>query len=103
MIRLTQTYEIVTPESAECGEADERGFDFQDEPHTFRETVAMIERFSLSMPSDSHGVPRWITGQEEQDYRTGAWRSESLHPGRDSQSQRYWAKAIQYVRNRSRS
>lgn len=93
MIKLSQTYEIVTEESAENGEAAEAGYDWEDAEHTFKEAVDLIRNGGFIHPSDSHGVPRWLTSEAEQDMHTGSYESKSLHPARDAQSQRYWVKA----------
>ena len=95
-IILSQTYEIVTAESAAYGEAAERGFDWEDAPHGFRETVDLIRDGGFTHPSCSHGVPRWLTTEVIEDcayYEDGEHRSLSLHPANDARSQRYWAKA----------
>ena len=69
------TYEIVTPESAEHGEADEIGY--LDEGLTLREAMR------LASPSENCG--RWWaeTGEGRQDYRTGAVETRSIHPPRN--------------------
>lgn len=95
-IILSQTFEIVTHESAADGEAAERGFDWQDAPHTFREAVDLIRDGGFCHPSCSHGVPRWLSTEVIQDrafFEDGGHRTLSLHPGRDARSQRYWEKA----------
>lgn len=93
MIVLSQTYEIITEESAEIGEVAESGFDWEDCPHTFREVVELIESAVFIHPSCSPGVPHWLTTESNIDYRTGEYESKSLHPAKDKQSQRYWEKA----------
>ena len=95
-IILSQTFEVVTEESAADGDAAARGFDWQDAPHTFRETVALIRDGGFIHPSCSHGVPAWLSTEVIQGrdfFERGENRTLSLHPGRDSRSQRYWAKA----------
>lgn len=95
-IILSQTYEIVTQESAADGDAAERGFDWEDSPHTFRETVELIKNEGFTVPSCSHGVPRWLSTEVIQDrafFEDGEHRTLSLHPSGDARSQRYWAKA----------
>lgn len=95
-ILLSQTFEIVTQESAEQGDAAERGHDWQDVPHTFREVVELISSEGFTNPSCSHGVPRWLSTDVIQDrdyFERGEHRTLSLHPGNDARSQRYWAKA----------
>lgn len=92
-IILSQTYEIVTEESVEYGDAEDRGFDWEDCPHTFRETVDVIVSGGFIHPSCSHGVPGWLSTEAEIDFRTGEHETKSLHPGKDKRSQRYWEKA----------
>jgi hypothetical protein len=95
-ILLSQTYQIVTEESAEQGEAAERGYEWQDVPHTFREVVELISSEGFNVPSNTDGVPSWLSTQVIQDrafFEDGESRTLSLHPGNDARSQRYWAKA----------
>lgn len=91
-IILSQTFEIVTEDSAAEGDAAERGFDWEDVPHTFRETVDLIES-GFNVPNCSLGVPGWLSTEPEQDIQDGSYETKSIHPGRDSRSQRYWVKA----------
>lgn len=95
-IILSQTYEIVTEESAEYGDAAERGFEWENVPYTFRETVELIQSEGFTVPSCSPGVPNWLSTEVIQDrafFEDGEHRTLSLHPARDARSQRYWAKA----------
>lgn len=95
-IILSQTFEVVTEESAADGDVAESGFDWQDAPHTFRETVELIRDGGFIHPSCSHGTPGWLSTEVIQDrafFEDGEHRTVALHPGRDSRSQRYWAKA----------
>lgn len=92
-IFLSQTYEIVTHESAEHGDIAESGFEWENIPHTFREVVDLILDGGFIHPSDSYGTPRWLTTEADQDFTTGEYESKSLHPGGDARSQRYWTKA----------
>ena len=82
---FTLTYEIVTPESAEYGDAAERGF--RDERgNRYAEPVAVPLRAALNTlgsmePNDSEcESARWwseIDGAEN--YRTGAHEYRTLH------------------------
>lgn len=94
-IILSQAFEVVTEESAADGDAAERGFDWENVPHTFRETVELIES-GFNVSNCSAGVPDWLSTEVIQDrafFEDGEHRTQSIHPGRDSRSQRYWAKA----------
>ena len=53
MIILSQTYEVITNESAEYGEATEAGFDWENVPYTFRVTVELIRDSGFIHPSNS--------------------------------------------------
>lgn len=73
------TYEIVTPESAEDGDAAERGFEMQDV--SLREAWEFLRwQGGHCEASDSHILTaRWLTLYGEQDYRTGSYTNYSLH------------------------
>lgn len=95
-IILSQTYEVVTQESAEHGEVADSGTDWEGVAHSFRETVDLIRDGGFCNPSCSHGVPRWLTSEVIQDaafFEDGESRTLSLHPGSDARSLRYWEKA----------
>ena len=94
MLKLSMTYEIITPESAENGEAEESGFVFENEECTARELARYIEREGFTEPSCSHGVPQWLTCYGSQGYETGEYENRSIHPGRDKQSQRVWRQVL---------
>lgn len=74
------TYEYVTPESAEHGEAEESGF--HEEGLTLREAYDFLrwEGDSDRFASDSvtrHA--RWITFSNSPDMHDGSWKDYSLH------------------------
>jgi hypothetical protein len=93
-MKFHQTFEVITEESAEIGDAEERGFDWEDMPYEFRELVHMLERTYVGAePSSSRGVPDWITSYGDMDYRTGDYRNISLHPAND-RAKRWWPKAL---------
>lgn len=97
MIILSQTYEIVTEESADNGDIAESGFDWENVGHTFRETVELIESGGFIHPSEYPcyypNAPRCITTEPDINYTTGEHESKSLHCADDPTSKRYWAKA----------
>ena len=95
MIVISQTFEIVTPESAEIGEVAESGFDFEDREFEFRELVEYIQDNGFYNPSESHGVPRWLSSDPGTgtNWSTGEDETKSIHPAKDRVSQRYWEKA----------
>ncbi|MDN7901169.1 hypothetical protein [Burkholderia cepacia] len=67
-MKFHQTYEVVTDESAEQGDTDETGFDWQDVSYTFKELVHLLS-FEYA-------------GAEPSDYRDG--QSELVVPSRAS-------------------
>lgn len=91
MIKITKTYCIVTPESAENGDFAECGIYADGLEYGFRELVRELEEFCE--PSCSHGVPRWASTYPGIDYESGEEETISIHPGEDRISQKYWAKA----------
>jgi len=76
------TYEIVTPESAEDGDAEERGWvEEGSEPYDSLQAVLRATRDHNWLEwSDSNpdGVRSWLVSEGEQDYRSGADTSYSL-------------------------
>lgn len=95
MLQIAMTYEIFTEESAELGDAEERGFTFEHSDCSARELAAYIKKDGFNQPSDSRGVPQWLTCDEyRHDYGTGETESRSIRPGADAQSQRVWARVL---------
>jgi hypothetical protein len=84
-VRIRITYEIVTYESAEHGDAEERGWiDQEGETYTVREAVKFLESEGISEGSCSPIYPSdvghcWLIGNERENYRTGAQTTRSYH------------------------
>jgi hypothetical protein len=98
MILIDKTFEIVTYESAEEGEAEDSGFSAVNEQVTFRELVDML-RWEYIHPSSSpvqKSTYDWFTSEATQDYCTGEYKSESIHFSNDNQQRKakYWIKAM---------
>jgi len=101
MLLCSKTYEIITEETAENGEADDAGFIFQGEPFTFRELVQELRYFPhLSRTEIDRWT--WVTSEAEQNYRTGEHRSESLHFAGPEHKAKYWIKALNYAQRYAR-
>ena len=94
MLKLSMTFETVTQESAENGESEENGFVFEACDCTARELARYITHDGFTVPSCSHGVPRWLSTDPETDYVTGETETRSIHPGTDAQSQKGWARVL---------
>jgi hypothetical protein len=84
--RFPVTYEIVTPESAAEGDADERGYiedgaRLRDALEAFRQTRTCQVDGIQSIEPDSHPCerPRWFTVNNGPEFDTGARESRSLH------------------------
>ena len=81
-INYRETYEIVTPESAEDGDAAERGFIDENASDGFRgivDTLRGTEPSCWPMPTDGGRVWYTCSGYDH-DYRTGGEESRSYHP-----------------------
>jgi hypothetical protein len=86
MTKFNVTYEIMTEESAEHGDADERGFiaegvNLRDAIASVRQTrTCHVDGVLAIEPSEYPGDSfRWITISNGMEYLTGAYESRSLH------------------------
>lgn len=96
-ILLNKTYELITQESAEQGDAEDRGFEFEDQPFTFRELVDEMRNYSETSQYPINNVEwTWLTSEPDHDYRSGDETRYSLHYSRDNKprSLKYWEKAM---------
>ena len=85
-MRFNVTYEIVTPESAEDGDASELGFISESVTlrdaiaDTFQTRTSLCEGVAFIETSDSDVArARWITVTNGMEIHTGAYESRSLH------------------------
>ena len=94
---ISEAYEYITPESAEHGDAEEQGFNYEDTPVTWRELVDVLENGGYGEPSNwpaSPGDRFWVTAYGSQDPYTGGYTNTSLHLREtDPRHLRYWYKA----------
>jgi len=86
MLKFNVTYEIVTPESAEHGDAEEMGFISEDVRlsqaiyDVMGTRTSKVDGVNCIEPSDSHGANfRWITIMNGMEFETGAFESRSIH------------------------
>jgi hypothetical protein len=78
-LTMSKTYEVITPESAEQGDAEERGFEYED--REFDTLWDMAQELRDNGVSDSGN---WFsTIDPERDYQTGAETYYSFHPSDD--------------------
>ena len=97
-IVIHRTYEIVSYESAESGEAEEAGFISEDETVSLRDLIDLMEEHPHE--SSSQPGPRdWFTSEADECYATGNRRYTSIHLANpdDPRQARYWRIAIQYM------
>jgi hypothetical protein len=85
MGKFRVTYEVVTPESAEHGDVESRGY---VQPGGWRTDAAgeagmtLREAMRLAYPQEDCGR-WWCEVDGRTDYRTGAVETRSIHPPRD--------------------
>lgn len=72
-VKITKTYQVISPESAEIGDFEDQGFDYQDQEMTLREVLSEVERGGFTEWSSSGG------------FHNGIWLS-TIDPDRDMQS-----------------
>lgn len=101
-ILVSQTFEIITPESAEQGDAEERGYKYEDREFTFRELVDLMEEHPQCSSGGGNFTPGpndWFSSYGDTDFRTGAVESTSVHFSRNNPPRlaKYWAKAARFA------
>ena len=97
MILISRTFDVVTPESAEDGEAAESGFLVESESVTFRELVSLMRAHPNPSCYPARGEAfEWLSSYPETDYRDASERTESLHFDQENPARRlkYWRKAM---------
>lgn len=98
-ILISRTFEIVTYQSAQHGDAEERGFLAENEEVTFRELVDLMRghpEASSSGPVTSRG---WFSSYPQQNMQTGAEETTAIHFSRDNSPRlaKYWSKAAAFA------
>jgi hypothetical protein len=95
MLSISKTYEIITPESAEHGDFEETGFEFEHEQYSFKDLCDLImDEGFYNEGSD------WLnTVDPDRNYATGEETFYGLHFDRENKERnlKYWHKAIAYV------
>jgi hypothetical protein len=97
MILISRTFEVITPESAEEGEAAESGFLSEGEAVTFRELVSLMRDHPLPSCYPPRGEAfEWLSSHSETDYRDCSNRTESIHLDQSNHPRtlKYWRKAM---------
>ena len=101
MLLCSKTYEIVTQDSAENGEVGFAGFISENESFSFRDLVRELRSYTHFSRSVVDRYT-WASTEPEQDYRTGDYRSESLHFAGPEHKSKYWIKALNYTKRHAR-
>jgi len=78
MFTVSKTYDVVTHESAEDGEAAESGFEFEDTRMTLREALREIQDLG-GIVQQQGGKLTVYTPDAEVDFRTGDSKFYALH------------------------
>jgi hypothetical protein len=105
MILVTKTWgEISFPTYTPDGDDaepnfEDDGFDFVDEPLSFRELVHLIEDEACTMPScwpADGSTFEWLSLESQMDMHTGVWRTTSLHYSQKNPTRnaKYWRLAF---------
>jgi hypothetical protein len=100
MLLINRAFEIVTPESAEHGDAEARGMLASNEQVTFRELVSMLrEGGEVSSYPATGDVREWVTqdqGETRAWFERGEREYRSIHYSRDNAARkaRYWRLAF---------
>lgn len=84
MAKFNVTYEIVTEESAQDGEAEESGF--ISENVSLRDAISDFCGTRTNRCDGGDGIHdggRWFTVNNGMEFETGAYESRSLHPPRN--------------------
>jgi hypothetical protein len=87
------------PESAEHGETEDSGMEFENVPFSFRELVDMIISDGLTNSScypAKGDIFEWLSNDGREDYRTAETETISIHYSRDNKprSAKYWRMAF---------
>ena len=92
---VSETYALCTPESAEHGDYEESGFEFQDVEYTFRELYDYIRAEGYTLEGDSLYVHPYTI-----DYATCTDKSTWLHvETRNEREARYYNILINMIKD----
>lgn len=96
MLLISKTYEIITQESAENGDVEERGFVWEDSPCEFREVVRYLEGTVASQNPIINVENVWFTHYGDMDYSSGESENVSYHYSKQNPSKnlKHWKAAI---------
>ncbi len=87
MFIMSKTFELITPESATYGDAEERGFEYKNKAFDSIEDMAEEIFYDGSVEPSStqfHEGVWYTTIDPERNYRTGSETYYSFHPKLDA-------------------
>ena len=106
-ILISQTYDRWTQDAIEHGDTDDKGFHFQDVPHTFREIVELLQ--THNEPSNypvqpAYAANTWFTYNDAnngtiESIEQGITENTAIHfsHANDARALRYWRLAIRFA------
>lgn len=96
MLLISKTYEVITEESAENGEAEETGFEWENAECTISEMVDTLQGLEPSQWPITHPESVWFTEYGDADYETGETTNYSFHYSRKNPKKnlKHWIKVI---------
>jgi hypothetical protein len=96
MLLISKTYEVITEKSAAHGDAEDRGFEWEDSPNTVRETADYLRGREPSQNPITDLAQVWFTEYGDADFRTGEVENTSIHFSHKNRPHalRYWRAAI---------
>ncbi len=123
MLAVRRTFEVITPESAERGDADRQGwtdahgYEYASDPAaapepeivTFRELLDLLDDTEPSctpLPESGDVSDVWVTEadpwQDRAFFEAGEDRRDSIHFAGDARGRRWWSLALRTVHGRRR-
>ena len=101
IILISRTFATITPESAEQGDFDDRGFLSEREEVTFSELVDLMREHLQPSSSGEVDNNTWFsTGFYTSDYRTATEREECIHFHNENPEnvRKYWKLAHKFAK-----
>ena len=102
MIIISETYEIITEESAAIGDFSDSGFINTWEEISFRDLVKKMRDYPNASSSGAVNCRTWFTSHGKIDYRTGETETRSIHfhAANSPRLEKYWRKAAAAARKK---
>lgn len=95
MIKLSKTFETLTQEDVEHGEASDRGFEYENEEFDFLELLNELDIYTETSDYPANKFS-WVSTESETDCTTGEETIYSLHFVGPESNRKYWEKALKH-------